>query len=96
MPPRRKPNTQSRKKEPTDEEKKQELKNKLRQKLYEKKMGRSSRATRENRLESLEDQLDNTTNAKERARIQKEIDLLEDIGDKEYENATLADIPDID
>lgn len=75
---------------------KAELKEKLRQRLYEKKMSRTSRVSREERLDELQKQLKKCKTDKEKSRIQHQIDLLEEIETKEYEKFSNTEIPEYD
>lgn len=65
----------------------QELRNKLHQKLKEKRLERTSKVIRNNRLEQLEEKLIKTKSPAERKKIKEEIKLLETIEEKEINNA---------
>ena len=94
--PRRKPNKSSRKNPKTKEsssmtkESEQpplETKEQLRQKLHERlrvgQIGRKSRYVRDGRMDKLEEKLDDSKDPKERNRLKKELELLELIEEKE-------------
>jgi hypothetical protein len=69
------------------------LREKLRQKLREKQLGRTSFSVRENRLEKLEDKLEETNNHTDRQRIKDEISLLEKVRENEM-NTVAGEYPD--
>lgn len=86
MPTRHKPNKASRKRHengqnPTDT--KEDLKNKLKQKLREKQLERTSKTVRCNRMDQLEEKLQESKNSAERHKIKEELNLLEKIQEKE-------------
>ena len=90
--PTRKPRRIRRRKPKTDDtipsvEKPVTLKDKLREKLRSFSVARTSLAVRDSRLEDLEDQLERTKNRDEKAKIEKEISLLEDIRNREGDHA---------
>jgi hypothetical protein len=59
-------------------------KEKLKQKLKEKRLGRTARFVRDNRLEKLEDKLNKPSiSEEEKKKVQDEIDVLETIEEKE-------------
>lgn len=93
MPPRRKPNKESRSKEPVEDQK-EDLRAKLREKLRTSQLVRKSRFARENRMDKLEEKLENSKNPDERRRLKKEIGLLEEVFEKE-ENFS-GDYPEYD
>lgn len=88
--PRRKPNK-------TQEEilvnQKEELRNKLKQKLHEKKLERTSRAVRDSKMEELEEKLEDSRNPAEKHKLKQELDLLTKIQEKELDNLA-GDYPD--
>lgn len=91
MPTRRKPSKASRKRQsPVDT--KEELRIKLKQKLHEKQLERTSKFTRDNRMDSLEDKLDETKNPNERRKLKEELAILEKIQEKEL-NLFSGDFP---
>lgn len=57
------------------------LKDELRQKLREKQLARCKYSALEQRMDNVEDTLKNTTDKKERARLKKELELLERVED---------------
>lgn len=73
---------------------KAELKAKLRDKLRQKRLGRTNKDTRENKLEYLYEKLENTKKKEEKARIRREIQLLEDIDNKEFNDLDNSEFPD--
>lgn len=65
-----------------------ELREKLKQKLHEKKLERTSKVVRNNIAESLEEKLKSTKNPKERKKLKGELSLLEKIDEKEINSFT--------
>jgi hypothetical protein len=61
----------------------EDLKSKLHEKLRIKKLERLTQFSRDQMVEKLENKLDENKTAKERAVIQKELDILQEIDDKQ-------------
>ncbi len=64
-------------------EEKSELRNKLKEKLRIKNLERTPRFIRDKKLEELEDRLEKCKNQNERRKIKREIEILEDIEERE-------------
>lgn len=74
--------------EPRKNQKKstKELKNKLREKLREKQLERTSKYTRNNRMDSLEEKIEESKNPTETRKLKQELALLEKIQEKEFKS----------
>jgi len=72
---------------------KEDLRQKLRQKLKEKQIARLSYSARENKLEALEDRLEEVKDHKQRQKIEEQIALLEKVREDEL-NANIGEYPD--
>lgn len=68
------------------------LKQKLAEKLRVKKLERTAKFIRDNRLDVLEERLEKATTPQEKKKIETEIDLLEDIAERE--NNFCGEFPD--
>ena len=76
-------------------ESKKELKNKLKEKLRIKTLERTPRLIRDKKLDELEERLGNCKNQSERRKIKIEIEILEDIQEREDDfNGDFADYGD--
>ena len=88
MPPKRKP----RKRQEENSVPKEDLKLKLKQKLKEKQLERTSRFVRDNRMDKIEEKLEESKNFAERKKLEDELALLEKIQEKEL-NSFSGDFP---
>jgi hypothetical protein len=61
----------------------EELRNKLKQKLHEKKLERTCRAVRDSKMEDLEKKLEDSRNPSKRHKLKEELALLTTIQEKE-------------
>jgi hypothetical protein len=61
---------------------KEELHNKLKQKLREKQLERTSKFVRNTRMDKIEEKLEESTNPSERRKLKEELGLLEKIQEK--------------
>lgn len=78
-----------------EKDKKLELKEKLKEKLRIKNLERTPRFIRNKKLDQLEERLDNCKSLSERRKIKKEIEILEDIQEREEDyNNDFADYGD--
>jgi len=94
--PRRKPNKASRKKQEETEpqpDPKAELRLKLKQKLREKQLERTSKSVRTNRMDDIEERLEESRDPAERHKLKEELALLEKIQEKEF-NSQASEFPD--
>jgi len=86
----KKSNKNSRKRQPKEHEEekvidpRELLKNKLKERLREKKLERTSQVVREDRLDRMEDRLEESKDPRERRKIKEEIDLLNKIDEKQH------------
>jgi uncharacterized membrane protein YheB (UPF0754 family) len=73
---------------------KKDLKKELRKKIFEKKLSRTSKVVRDERIRNLEEKLeDENLSYKEKNKLKEELDLLLELEDKEEENFINATIP---
>lgn len=62
------------------------LKDKLREKLKAKKMGRQSQSSLDYQREKLEEKMENARTKREKSRIMKKIDEIQEIEDQRYKD----------
>jgi hypothetical protein len=81
--PRTKPNKQSKRAGDNPETEPVDLKAKLREKLRAGQLARKCRYARDNRMDDLSQQLESCRDAAKRSQIKKELNLLEQVAEKE-------------
>lgn len=86
MPPKKRKSKKEPRKKVVEKEidTKAELKAKLKEKLRMAKLSRTSQNARDNMRDKLEDKLEDTNNKKEQGKLKKEIDLLDNIEEQQY------------